>query len=54
MEQQIITALLTGQRKVFYNGVEVELKPLRRDTLKNKEREAIKRAKEISKMLKSC
>lgn len=50
--EAIETALLTGQRRVFLNGFEIELKPLKRDTQPNREREAQKRAKEIINLLK--
>lgn len=45
--EQIQTALLMGNRKVEVNGILIELRPLKRDTLKNREKEAEKRAKEI-------
>lgn len=48
---QIVTALLTGQRSVTIKGVEVDLKPLPRDTQKQRERIAIKQAKEILKLI---
>jgi hypothetical protein len=49
--EQIKTAFLCGHRKVEVNGILFELQPLKRDTLKNKEREAEKRAKELIKLL---
>lgn len=49
--EQIVSSLLSGQRKTVVNGVEVYLKPLKRDTLKNREREAIKRAEKIFKLI---
>lgn len=48
---QIQTALLSGHRKVEVQGIEIELKLLKRDTQKNKEREALKRAQEIINLL---
>lgn len=50
-EQEIVTALLSGQRKVYIDGIEVMLKPLKRDTRFAKEREAKKVAKEIISIL---
>jgi len=49
--EQIVTSLLTGQRTTEINGIEIELTPLKRDTLKNREREAFKRAKDIIKLI---
>lgn len=49
--EQIQTALLSGHRKTTVNGVLIELKPLKRDTQKNKEREAYRVAQEICKLL---
>lgn len=53
MEEQIVTSLLCGHRKTTINGIEIELKPLKRDTLKNREREAVKRAEKIVKLIYS-
>ncbi|MCB0448427.1 MAG: hypothetical protein KDD03_13150 [Gelidibacter sp.] len=47
----ICIALLCGHRKTTVNGIEIELQPLKRDTAKNREREAQKRAKEILTLL---
>jgi hypothetical protein len=49
--EQIVNSLLCGHRKTQVNGIEIELLPLKRDTLKNREREAQKRAKEIMNLL---
>lgn len=49
--EQIITSLLTGQRTTEINGIQIELTPLKRDTLKNREREAVRIAKNIVKLL---
>tara|TARA_R100000544_G_C2194033_1_gene43223 strand:- start:463 stop:642 length:180 start_codon:yes stop_codon:yes gene_type:complete len=51
-EEQIVTALLTGQRNIKLNGIEIMLNPLKRDTSLNKMREAEAKAKEIVKLLK--
>lgn len=45
-------ALLTGQRTAILNGIQIDLKPLKRDTQPNREREAQRRAKEIINLLK--
>jgi len=50
-EEQIVTALLTGQRNIKLNGIEIMLNPLKRDTSLNKMREAEAKAKEIVKLL---
>lgn len=50
-EQDIVTALLSGQRKMYIDGVEIILKPLKRDTRFSKEREAKKFAKGIISIL---
>lgn len=42
---------MTGQRTTEINGIQIELTPLKRDTLKNREREAVRRAKDIIKLL---
>ena len=55
MEEQkqiLINALLSGCSVVTVDNVEFKLKPLKRDTLKNKEREANRRAEELVKFLK--
>ena len=39
-QKDIENALLSGQSKVTINDIEISLSPLKRDTLKNKEREA--------------
>lgn len=49
--EQIVTSLLCGHRKTIVNGIEVHLKPLKRDTLLNREREAVKRAESILKLI---
>lgn len=50
--EQIETALLAGQRKVFLSGMEVDLNPpLKHDTRKNKEKEARTRAKQLLKII---
>lgn len=48
----LINSLLCGQRTVILNGITIELRPLKRDTQPNREREAQKRAKEIINLLK--
>lgn len=50
---QIISALLTDQRKVYIQGIEVCLKPLKKGTFKQREQEAEKRAKEIMQVINS-
>ena len=50
-EEQIVTALLIGQRNIKLNGIEIILNPLKRDTPLNKMREAEAKAKEIVKLL---
>lgn len=49
--ETIIQALLCGQRKAFVNGIEIELKPLPRDTQKRRERLAEIEAQKIIKLL---
>lgn len=49
--ENIVNSLLCGHRKTTVNGIEIELRPLKRDTYKNREREAQKRAKEILKLI---
>ena len=48
---EIVSALLSGQSKIEIGSVEIVLKALKRDTLKNKEREASKVADSILKLL---
>lgn len=50
-QEEIVIALLTGQRNIYIDGTEIILKPLKRDTRAAKEREAIKVAKEIISIL---
>lgn len=50
-EQDIVSALLSGQNKIVIDRVEIFLKPLKRDTKLAKEREAKKVAKSIVKIL---
>ena len=50
-EEQIVTALLIGQKNIKLNGIEIILNPLKRDTSLNKMREAEAKAKEIVKLL---
>lgn len=49
--EQIQTALLTGQRTVIVNGITIKLKPLPRDTQKQRERMAEREAQKIIKLL---
>jgi len=50
--EAIETALLSGQRRVTLQGIEIELNPpLKNDTRKNKEKEARQRAKHIMKVI---
>lgn len=42
--EKIKVALLTGQKSVMVQGIDIILKPLTHDTQKNKEREAERRA----------
>ena len=49
--EKIEVALLTSQRKVLINSNEIYLKPLKRDTRKNREREARQKAKELFNIL---
>ena len=52
MMEEIMVGLLSGQRKITLQGIEVDLNPpLKHDTRKNKEKEARKRAKAIVKIL---
>jgi len=46
-QKDIENALLSGQSKVTINDIEISLSPLKRDTLKNKEREAKKIAEHL-------
>lgn len=49
---KIETALLSEQRSTVVNGVYIDLNPpLKRDTRKNREKEAKRRTKEIIKVL---
>lgn len=50
-KQDIVSALMSGQTKITIDRVEVILKPLKRDTIKRKEKEAEKQADEIIKLL---
>tara|TARA_R110000796_G_scaffold59008_5_gene135959 strand:- start:10208 stop:10384 length:177 start_codon:yes stop_codon:yes gene_type:complete len=50
-QEEIVSALMSGQSKVTIGNVEFKLKPLKRDTTKNREREAVKIAKSLSKLL---
>ena len=52
-KEKIVTALLTGQKKIKLNGIEIILNPLKRDTAKRKEIEANKMAEEIVKLINS-
>ena len=52
-QQDIATALLSGQKSITIDGVEFILKELKRDTRKNKEIEANKMAKEMLLVLAS-
>jgi len=52
-KQEIVSALLSGQRKVYIDGVEVILKELKRDTQKAKEKQAETMAAEIINALDS-
>lgn len=47
----IISALMSGQNKITLDNVELILKPLKRDTTKNREREAAKVANSLAKLL---
>ena len=49
--EAIETALLCGHRNVTVNSINIELRPLKRDTTKNRQREAYKIAKEICNLL---
>ena len=52
MMEAITTALLSGQRKITLQGMEIDLNPpLKHDTRRNKEKEARQRAKAIVKIL---
>ena len=50
-KQDIVSALMTGQRKIVIDGIEVLLQTLKRDTVKRKEIEANKQAEQILKLL---
>lgn len=50
-KEKIVTALLSGQKKIKLNGIEIILNPLKRDTAKRKEIEANKMAEEIVKLI---
>ena len=52
-KEEIVTALLTGQKKIKLNGIEIILKPLKRDTTKRKRLEANNTADEILKLINS-
>ena len=52
-KEEIVTALLTGQKKIKLNGIEIILKPLKRDTTKRKRVEAEKIAQSIIEVLQS-
>lgn len=49
--ETIVQALLCGQRKTNVNGIEIDLKPLPRDTQKRREQKAIEEAEKILKLL---
>ena len=49
--EEIKMALLTGQRTVNLQGIEIHLKPLPRDTQKQRERLAEAEAKKIIKAI---
>tara|TARA_R110000851_G_scaffold165253_2_gene310181 strand:+ start:829 stop:1020 length:192 start_codon:yes stop_codon:yes gene_type:complete len=51
--QDIVSALLSGQKDIKLNGIEVKLKPLARDTQKRREIEANKMAEDIIKVINS-
>ena len=50
-KETIVSALLSGQKNVTIDGIEIILKPLKRDTQKNREREADKIASKLIKLL---
>lgn len=50
-ENRIITALLSGQKTITIDRVEIFLKPLKRDTRWAQEMAAQKQAKELIKVL---
>tara|TARA_B110000014_G_C19844103_1_gene437547 strand:- start:468 stop:650 length:183 start_codon:yes stop_codon:yes gene_type:complete len=52
-KEEIVTALLTGQKNIKLNGIEIILKPLKRDTTKRKRLEANNTADEILKLINS-
>lgn len=52
-KQEIFNALISGQKKVTVDNVEIILPTLKRDTLKNKEREADKISQELFNVLQS-
>lgn len=43
-QKQIVNALMARQSKITVGNIEIHLKPLKRDTMLNREREATKRA----------
>lgn len=49
--ETIVQALLCGQRKAFVNGIEIDLRPLPRDTQKRREQKAKETAEQILKLL---
>ena len=50
-EQLITDALLSGQTKLYIDRMEIRLKPLKRDTFLNRERQATVQAQQITKLL---
>lgn len=50
-EQILVNAFLANQTKVEINRVEIFLTPLKKDTYKNREKEAEKKAQEIINIL---
>ena len=50
-KEQIVEALLTGQKMIIIDNVEIILNPLKRDTHKRKEAEAKVVAEQILKLL---
>lgn len=50
-KQNIITALLSGQKKIMIDNIEIFLKPLKIDTRYRKEQAAEKQALEILKVI---
>ena len=51
--QDIMTALLTGQKKIKVDGIEIILRPLHRDTTKRKEIQAKRWATELIETINS-